>query len=66
MNVTGVQTCALPIYEKWIYSSSENKELYMNYLCKISGSMIYNMNYNKEKKRQELRHWLYNYMKNFT
>lgn len=40
--------------QEWISSSNENKELHIDYLCKISGSLIHN----KEKKRQELRNWL--------
>ena len=38
----------------WISRSNENKEVHIDYLCKITGSLIYN----KEKKRQELRNWL--------
>ena len=41
-------------HKDWICKSSDNKELHVEYLCKISGSLIYN----KEKKRQELKNWL--------
>lgn len=39
---------------EWISKSIENKDLHVNYLCKITGSMIYY----KERKRQELKQWL--------
>ena len=39
---------------EWISKSVENKDLHVNYLCKITGSMIYY----KDRKRQELKNWL--------
>jgi hypothetical protein len=39
---------------EWISKSIENKDLHVNYLCKITGSMIYY----KDRKRQELKQWL--------
>lgn len=38
----------------WISRSIENKDLHVNYLCKITGSTIYQ----KERKRLELKTWI--------
>jgi hypothetical protein len=38
----------------WISRSMENKDLHVNYLCKITGSMIFY----KDRKRQELNNWI--------
>jgi hypothetical protein len=40
--------------QEWISRSIENKELHVTYLCKISGSLVFN----KDRKRLELRSWL--------
>lgn len=40
--------------KQWISSCIENKNQHVDYLCKISGSLIFN----KEKRRQELKQWL--------